>query len=500
MVMSKNLLLRYFYLRPLVTLVQLVLVLLLLTEAAHLALRPDPRDALRRGDALLTAGRFYDALHTYEQLAAQGDWGEASLRVGIVRELRGEHVLTVHALYTALGQGLQGEHRDLAVLYLGHALLAAGEEERSGRAWAQVPATSPYAPLVQVLQGERALLTGDNNAAAAHYRAALVPTLPAGWWALATYRLALLRGATDGPAALAELSSRPASPAATRWPANDPLLTPLLPPIVPADGQLAAILRSAPDERAQLLGQLYLELDLPLLARVQFDKVPLTSQLALAAAIYSAYARLRSGDRAGGLTKLQEIVKRYPDDPRARALLAMAYVADEKLDQAQVQITSLEATPGQQAQAQLAWATWRSAQRDYTGAADAYRLVLAGPPSAQRGHYALLAAHFHLDSGFDICGGGLDAADLAAHDLPEDAEVQAVLAGSRLYCGDPGGAVLAARASLSLAPRADAAYYLGAALARQGDVAGARRALVRAADLAPASSWRERAEQAIASL
>ena len=496
----KSLLSTYVQVRPLLTLAQFALSIILLTQATRLTFLPNPRDDLRRGDALLVSGRYYDALQTFEQLAAQHEWGEASLRVGIVREVRGEHILAVRALYTALGQGVQGTWRDLTALYLGHALLAAGEEPRSTRVWAQVPADSHYLPLVQVLRGEHALLTGDYIQAIAHYRAALTPELPADWWALATYRLTLLRGATDGPAALAELAPSFHAANGSKPIVGAQLLAPLLPPVVPADGQLAKILRSAPDERAQLLGQLYLELGLPGMARAQFDHVPPTSPLALAAATYSAYTRIHSGDRTGGLNQLQTIVQRHPEDPRARALLALAFVADDKLDQAQKQIAVLEVAPGQQAQAQLARASWSSAQRDYVGAADAYRQLLATSLPAERGHYALLVAQFHLDSGFDLCQGGLDAADLAARELPTDADVQTVLAGSRLYCNDPGGAALAARAALALAPRADAAYYLGAALARAGHTAEARDALVQAADLAPASPWRERAEQVIAGL
>jgi Flp pilus assembly protein TadD len=47
---------------------------------------------------------------------------------------------------------------------------------------------------------------------------------------------------------------------------------------------------------------------------------------------------------------------------------------------------------------------------------------------------------------------------------------------------------------------AEAAYYLGRALAALGDAVGARQALVQAADAAPASVWRERAERQLALL
>jgi Flp pilus assembly protein TadD len=84
--------------------------------------------------------------------------------------------------------------------------------------------------------------------------------------------------------------------------------------------------------------------------------------------------------------------------------------------------------------------------------------------------------------------------------LPTSAEAHAILAGSKLYCNDAAGAVLAAREALGTQQRADAAYYLGAALAASGDRSGARAALIAACDTAPASEWRERAERALGDL
>src|SRR5215211_5142071 len=101
--------------RRLAMLAQLALALLLLTQAAQLTFQPDPRDDLRRADGLLADGHYYDALQTYTRLSAQhGEWGDASLQVGMLREIRGEHGPAMRALYTALGQGLRSEQRDLA--------------------------------------------------------------------------------------------------------------------------------------------------------------------------------------------------------------------------------------------------------------------------------------------------------------------------------------------------------------------------------------------------
>jgi Flp pilus assembly protein TadD len=75
------------------------------------------------------------------------------------------------------------------------------------------------------------------------------------------------------------------------------------------------------------------------------------------------------------------------------------------------------------------------------------------------------------------------------------------LARARFGCGDPSGAREAAEQALQQSPAsAEATYYLGRALAALGDRPAARLALINAADLAPRSPWRERAEIQIATL
>ncbi|HEX9370979.1 MAG TPA: hypothetical protein VF897_08235, partial [Roseiflexaceae bacterium] len=108
---------------------------------------------------------------------------------------------------------------------------------------------------------------------------------------------------------------------------------------------------------------------------------------------------------------------------------------------------------------------------------------------------------FHVDTSFHVCEAGRDAAEQAARALPGDPRALVALASTRVSCGDPSGARLAAEQALQRdAASAEASYYLGRALAALGDRAAARTALVNAADLAPASTWRERAETQIAAL
>lgn len=478
---------------------RLIGAVLVLAVAAGLAFRADRRDALRPADALLAQGHYHAALAAYARLAAaHPEWAEASLRVGVLRALRGEHDAAVRALYAALAQGLRGARRDLASLYLGRELVLSGRAAQAEAVWRAIPAGSPYAPTLRVLEGERALAQGDYAAADAAYAAALRSALPPAWQQLARYRLALLHGAAAGAAAL----SLPAAPPTATPPAaaDSALLDPLLPRAASDGGQLAAVLQVAPPARAQLLGQLYLEQRLYQGALAQFAAVPPQSALGGTAALGSAYARLRAGDNAAGIAALERIVRADGRDAPARTLLALAYVSAGRLDAAEQQIAALAALPGQHKPALLAAASLASARRDYAAAAATYQRLLAAAAPAERGRYALLVAGFHLGSGYGVCGNGFSAASLAAQLLPNDAAALAMLAGARLYCGDSAGAVLAARAALAHEQRPDAAYYLGAALAAQGQAAAARAALVAAADLSPASQWRERAERVLADL
>jgi hypothetical protein len=468
---------------------------LVLAAAAGLAFRPDARDALRPADALLAAGRYHAALGAYLRLAdAYPDWAEASLRVGLLRALRGEHDAAVRALYTALAQGLRGARRDLASLYLGQALLRSGRTAQAADVWGRVPSSSPYAPPLRVLEGERDLARGSYAAAEDAYAASLTWGLPSAWRQLAAYRLTLLRGEANS----APVAEAPADE--SRGQVDTALLGPLL-PRVPADSaQLAAVLRSQAPARAQLLGQLYLEQRLYGGALAQFSAVPPQGALGEVAALGAAYARMRSGDSGGAAQALERIVQADKGDAPARTLLALAYVAASRFDAAEQQVAALAAMPGQQEPALLAAASLASARRDYTAAADAYQRLLAAAPPAERGRYALLVAGFHLGSGYGVCGDGLDAADTAARLLPENPAALTALAGARLYCADAPGAALAARAALAHQQRPDAAYYLGAALAAQGQREAARAALIAAADLSPDSVWRERAERVLEAL
>jgi Flp pilus assembly protein TadD len=250
-----------------------------------------------------------------------------------------------------------------------------------------------------------------------------------------------------------------------------------------------------------MLGQLYLSAQLYTLAEAQFTSVSADSPSAVAAAAYAAYTRWRAGDHAEGLRRLQALVGQHPDEPRARALLALAYLTNRQDDSAKAQLEAIQTLAPRAPDTHLAWGQWYATQHDYLAAADAYRRALSDAAPEQRGSYALALARFYVDTTFQICESGRPAAEQAIAALPDDARAWTSAAAARLACGDASGAQQAAARALQQAPGdAEATYYLGRALAALGQRQAARAALVSAADLAPASQWRERAEQQIAAL
>jgi Flp pilus assembly protein TadD len=490
-------------------LAQLGLVLAVLWQSARLAFRPDPQDDLRRIDGLFTSARYHDALRaTLELTRRTPEFAAGWARLGILRAIRGERTLASQALGYAVGLGLQGRDRDLARLY--QALVASSSDQRDEAAqfWSLVAEPSPFYRLRRVLEAESLLAAQDYAGAEAAYRAALQQTatrstaiLPPDWRALAQGRLAGLRASSDPAAALAELAKIGAPAPPGPLPSSDGLVKPLLPNSGPDPRRIAAALRAAPEQRAQLLGQFYLDAGWYALAEVQFAAVAPNSPGALAAATYAAYTRWRAGAREEGRRQLEALVAARPDEPRARALLALTYLADQDEGAARAQLDAVRAMAPAAPDTHLAWAQWYAARHDYIIAADEYRRAYNDAPPAERGRYALAMARFHVDTALHVCDLGIVAAEQSVRLLPDESRAWVVLAAARLGCGETAGARDAAARALALAPTdAEANYYMGRALAILGQRTEARRALIQAADLAPASPWRARAETQLETL
>jgi tetratricopeptide (TPR) repeat protein len=490
------------HLSRLIALLQMLVVLVLPAQAARLVFQPDMRDGLRQADQHFQTGRYYAALRGYTALQSEYDNAELTLRVGMVRTVRGEYDLAERALWSALGPDLPKEAHELRLLYLGYVLDRRDKLGRATELWAMLPENARLSEYRHLLQAEQALRRSDYAVAEIHYRAARSPALPSDWHAFVDYRLALLRAASD-PEAVRNALERQHTAAPRILPETaqtPPFLAPLLPDKNVDTAELLAVLQTDATTRPQLLGQLYLERNLFALAEAHFAQVEPDSPNARAAAAYAAYTRWRAGDTGAGQSRLEELIAAHPDDSRARTLLALIYIAQEDTVAARDQIDTITTLAPADPDTHLAWANWYAAQRDYVKAGDEYRRALSQATPEQRGRYALLTARFHLSTTYELCLSGLPAAEIATRERPEDATAWTVLAASRYYCGETPGAVEAARTALRYNPAADAAFYLGSALADMGERAAARNALVRAADLAPASVWRERAEFRLAQL
>ncbi len=481
----------------LVALVRWLVALAVLGAALYLSFQPDPRDGLRAADRLFTSGRYHEALERYAALAPV--LPVAQVRGGMVRTLRGERNAAERALYAALQRGLAPTDAALAHLYLGRALADAGRSDLAERRWQLLEpcrdqVACAYRAAARVLVATAALQRGDTQIAAAGYRAALTTPLPPGWAAACRYGLALLVAPDDAETARALLAE-----AAAELAPADALLAPLLPSAGDGPSRLAAVLAAEPAQRPQLLGQFYLDLNLYGLAEAQFARVDPQGPHALSAAAYAAYARWRAGDAAAGQARLAALVAAHPDEPRIRSLLVLAYLTSDA-PAARDQLEALSRlSPGNPA-VELVWASWYAAQHDYEQASLAYERALKAAAPAEQGSYALVAARFHLATTYELCALGLPRAELAAHELPDDATALTTVAAQRYYCGQFAAAAEAARTAQQLGAGSEASYYLGIALAALGEQEAARAALLRAADLAPASAWCRRAELALGRL
>jgi Tfp pilus assembly protein PilF len=486
--------------RALMSAAQLLIVMLALWQGARFVFRPDRLDDLRDADGLFATGQYHHARAAYAAVVVRApQLGSALLRLGIVYAVRNERAAANEQLAYALGAGLDQGDYELARLYQGWLAAEAGQHDQAARYWATIGERSAWLGVRRALEAESLLALADYGGAEAAYRAAPLARLPREWRALVARRLAFLRAASEPAAALVELER--ASAPTVAEPIGAMYVAPLVPAADPDASQLADALRAPPEQRHQLLGQLYLRAKLYGLAEAQFAAVAPASPIAVAAAAYAAYTRWSAGDHLAGLRRLEELVAAHPSERRARALLALAYLSERNATGAEAQLAIMRAQAPRAPETHLAWAQWYAAQHDYVAAADEFRRALDDAAPEQRGTYALALARFHLDIALDSCAAGLPAAEEAVRALPTDQRAWTTLAGARFGCGDPGGARTAAEQALQRGPaNAEATYYLGRALAALGDRKAARLALIGAADLAPRSPWRERAELQLAIL
>ncbi len=472
----------------------LLLLFFAVLGAGAVATRPDP---LAAAETLLAEGYYYAALHRYAAHAAHPQHAtdpRVPLRLGMLRAIRGEYAPAEALLWQSLvDDRLPPLEAERARLYLAYVREQRDSDARA--VWQRSTACQlPACPLVGIDAVLRAhtLRDRDPAAAAVLLDRALAVSLPADWHAVATLDRALLLAAADPAAARAVLALPPAPTA----PARDALLAPL----VPGDAAtlhraLTVALDTPADERALGLGQVYAAAGMPQAALAQFAMVPDSHPHALnAAARAAAIATRTNNDSRAVLARLARLIDQQRGDQRAPALLLL----NQLLQPGQYDATRFAATladlPRNDAATYLTRAAAAAYDGDYAATMNAYVWALRLANSDQRGPYALLIADFALRTGYGMCDAGTLAAAQATTSLPATAAAWTTHAGIAYQCSDFATAQTAAARALALAPNDPAAlFYAGATRAHRGNAA-ARPWLVAAADAAPASVWRERAE------
>ncbi len=461
---------------------------LLTVVALSLALRPDPYDTLRQADALFVAGHYRAALVTYASLTNL--LSDASLRLGIVLTVRNETDLARRAFASAIQAGLRPREYQLAVLYLGNLAMREGDTAAAYRTWQSLTDCTPLlCTMRDLLLADVDLKEGRLDQAFRIYRSVAIEQLPLDWAKLTIERRTLL-------ATLFNPTNVSITPIPQSAVFAEPFLQPLLPPMVGSD-MLNRALALEPATRQQLFGQLALDMGYERLALAFFEQVEPSGEHGPAAAIYRAYTHLRLGNRQEGIEQLKQLADAHPDDVRIRSLLTAAYIYTGDLNAAVNSLQGLQASGRSDPVIALIQARLAFAQRDFVAAADAYEQAVILAPTNERSYYLTLAARFHLDSGFERCTSGLQAAQAAVNISPNDPDALTILAGTRYYCGDLPGALQAADAALKAGAGTEARFYYGLTLNAQGDIDQGRAHLEAVADQAPASVWRQRAETAL---
>ncbi len=489
----------------------LLLLTLLLSRVAHLPRwSPTPTNSLAEADHLFASGQYFAAMREYTHLVDDAPTAERLLRLGMILVVRGEYAEAERKLHRALGLGLPAEQHNLALLYLSQSLRERGLGHEAAQTWGRVRSPTPLEGPWLVLRAEWDLRQGHSEVARAAYEAARTKPLPANWVPTIAYRLALLQAAHGDPVA-ARSSLQIVAEAARQceedqicFPSHtfprvvptDPFLTPLVPNTGHEAGQLLTLLQTRPPEQYQLLGQFSLDLGLYSLALEQFAHIAPDSSYGPIATAYAGYTRWQSGEGRAGLQQVETLVARYPTNPQIRLLLVLMLVQEQDFGATRRHLDILTRQYPDMPDVYVARAQWAMRQHDYAAAMRGYQkaLSLVEQPVERRGEYALLTARFHLATTYELCRHGVSSAELAARMRPDDGQAWTTLAAIRYHCGYSGGAAAAARVALEWGGGGDARYYLGAALLELGHYEESREMLIQVADMAPASVWRQRAE------
>lgn len=470
--------------------------LILLMVAAFLILRPEPgAAALRDADRLWQAGRFAEARQRYLLLQKQpATSGIVHVRLAQSALLRGECAEALLHAATALQRPLRRDEAALVHLVAGQCASLARDTGRAEAAWASVDPRSSLRPLADVLRGEAAVAAGRPTEAATRYSTALQQTPPEPWQSLARLRIAQTEALEQPDAALSSLQT-----IGTALPSPTADMRPFAPlssaQIVADARQLEAILRQRDPARMQLLGQYLLDRGLNRLAINAFERMPSAAPESVIATAYAAYARWQLGETAIATAQLRELATANPAVPVVATLYATVALRTNDLEAANRALDAAEARNPLDPAIALVRSDVFAARREYVRALAERRRARDLARADARGRYALALAQAYFDTTRDLCRAGQTAAQEATAIAPNDPAAWQTLAEARYHCRAYDQAADAAQRGLQIVPDSAALeFFLGASLWERGRREAARSHLLRAADLAPQSEWRTRAE------
>lgn len=471
-------------------LVQALPALLLLFTAARLLLQADQLDRLRDARLLVLQGRSQLAFQQYQQLSTLGEqYPEFFLQFAELRLVRGEALEAERLLLRALRRPLAPTQRAEAQLAYGWALALQGRTDRAVAVWQTLPIS--LQGKAAVLRGELALLQGHLQEAQTAAQQALAAQLPPKWRALAAYRLALLQGLADpqaARAALLELDPQQGMlvlPPLGSWPTSlwAGRIARLRTALDQSDGERRLALPALLAEEGLLKASYAL--------LIQDTTQPLTNERAL---LFEARLRWHLGERNRALARLKEAITLYPQSAALLRLLALLQV--EQHSPAAVETLALaERLDPVAPDNAVVRAALKRAEHDYEAAAQAYEEAIALAEPEQQALYHLHAARFYHGTTWQQCEAGLTHARQAVAGLDDDAEAWMLLSEMLLRCGQPAEALAAGDQLARRWPDEPAGHFIrGSALLSLNRHDEGREALLLAADLAPTSSWRTRAE------
>lgn len=484
----------------------LLLGLLLSALSSNLVLRPEPATmALREAEYLWQVGRSSEARRQFMQLLAHTQLASVPVRLAQISLLRGEcDSAQRYAAQALRGAGtpagaLRRDEAAHAHLVAGQCAALAGNRRYAEAEWAAVDPRSSLHPLANLLRGEDALRVADVQAAAQYGLKALESTLGEPARSFAHLRVALAL-AGDAPAAAEQHVA--AIPAALPAAAADirAYMTLSSEEIVRHARQLEAILGSEPAVRGQLLGQQLLALDLHHLAIARFEGVPPDAPRVVLARAHAAVTRWELGQKDTAVEQLRELVEYAPHNPAVATMFATVALYRGQLDAASAALDVAEGWNPLDPAIMVVRSDVLVARHDFPGAVAERRRAFEVARPAFRGRYARALAELHLRLTYQLCEAGADAARTATLLEPSAVESWRLLGSIVYHCRDFAGAADAARRGLQVAPNdAELEFWLGAALWESGQRRGGTVHLRNAADFAPSSEWRRRAEEILGS-